>query len=164
VVATRGSLLSVADRIAKAAVVVVAVWHRWPVRNGTTELYTTFKTDIAFIVARTLLYCPQIIWMLQSTSSYISTVQLGIENCFLSVPFCIKVHIKFLSNFPTAILLSGRVNHVVKCKQYNKRSKSAACFSVGFLLFSISDYNLFVAPFNNGVSFIFCIQLNGLTH
>jgi hypothetical protein len=58
---TGHSLPSVADRIAKAAVTVVAVWHRWPVRNGITEFFTPFKRALAFIVSRTVLRCTQII-------------------------------------------------------------------------------------------------------
>jgi hypothetical protein len=92
------------------------------------------------------------------------TVHRGIENCFLSMPFCIKVHIKCLSCFPTAFPLSGWVKHVVNCKQNNKHSNCATCFYVAFFLFSISNYKLFVTPFSNDVSVIFCIQFNSVTH
>jgi len=51
----------------------------------------------------------------------------------------------------------------MKCKQNNKLSNCTARNSVASLLFSTSNYNLFVAPVNNGMSVIFFIQLNGLT-
>jgi hypothetical protein len=98
-----GSLLSVADRIVHAAVAVIALCHRWPVRNGTTELFTTCIKGLAFIIARTVLCCAQIIWMFHCASCYM---------CTMHTPFCIKVHIECLSNLLTSFPLSGQVKHV----------------------------------------------------
>jgi len=58
--AAGGSLLSVAHRIAPAAVAVIPVLHVCLVRDGTWRFITMFKKNRAVIAAGTLLCCTQI--------------------------------------------------------------------------------------------------------
>ena len=87
-------MLCVVDRIALAAVPVIALYQRWLVWDCTPIFPTIFETGPCSYYSKNFI-------MLQSNN-----MNVGTEN-FLSLPFFIKVDIKCLNNFPTSFPLSG---------------------------------------------------------
>jgi len=106
--AAGGSLLSVADRIAQAALAVIAVC--------TGVWFRTAHLNYLWFIQKLCSYCSKNCIVLHSNnmnvakcSSYMCIKPRGIENFFLSLLFFIKVDIKCFSNFPTDFSWSGRL-------------------------------------------------------